>query len=60
MADAVSILLVQGANMNWLGRRQPELYGTTTAAELDAMLLGAAGAALSGSAADRGAARRAR
>jgi 3-dehydroquinate dehydratase-2 len=33
------ILLVQGANMSYLGRREPELYGTTTAAELDAMLL---------------------
>ena len=33
------ILLVQGANMTFLGRREPELYGTTTAAELDAMLL---------------------
>lgn len=33
------ILLVQGANMAWLGRREPEIYGTTTAAELDAMLL---------------------
>jgi 3-dehydroquinate dehydratase II len=33
------ILLLQGANMSYLGRRQPELYGTTTAAELDAMLL---------------------
>lgn len=32
------ILLIQGANMEWLGNRQPELYGTTTAAELDAML----------------------
>lgn len=29
--------------MNWLGRRQPELYGTTTAAELDALLVAAAG-----------------
>jgi 3-dehydroquinate dehydratase-2 len=34
------ILLVQGANMSFLGRRQPEIYGATTAAELDAMLLG--------------------
>jgi 3-dehydroquinate dehydratase-2 len=34
-----SILLVQGANMSFLGRRQPEIYGTTTATELDAMLL---------------------
>lgn len=33
------ILLLQGANMSFLGRRQPEIYGTTTAAELDAMLL---------------------
>lgn len=32
------ILLMQGANMAWLGRRQPEIYGTTTAAELDAVL----------------------
>ena len=32
------ILLIQGANMAWLGRRQPEIYGTTTAAELDRML----------------------
>ena len=35
----MKILLLQGANMTYLGRRQPELYGTTTAAELDAMLL---------------------
>ncbi len=32
------LLVLQGANMNWLGRRQPEIYGRTTAAELDAML----------------------
>lgn len=32
------ILVIQGANMAYLGRRQPELYGKTTAAELDAML----------------------
>ena len=35
----MKILLVQGANMTFLGRRQPQLYGTTSAAELDAMLL---------------------
>ena len=29
------ILLIQGANMAWLGRRQPEIYGTTTANQLD-------------------------
>ena len=33
------ILLLQGANMSFLGRREPEIYGTTTAAELDRMLL---------------------
>jgi 3-dehydroquinate dehydratase-2 len=33
------ILLLQGANMIRLGSRQPEVYGTTTAKELDAMLL---------------------
>ncbi len=32
------ILLLQGANMEWLGRRQPELYGTVPASELDAMM----------------------
>ena len=29
------ILLIQGANMEYLGLRQPEFYGTTSAAELD-------------------------
>ncbi|MCV2866874.1 type II 3-dehydroquinate dehydratase [Defluviimonas sp. WL0075] len=29
------ILLLQGPNMNWLGKRQPELYGQTSALELD-------------------------
>ena len=33
------LLLIQGANMEWLGQRQPELYGTTTATQLDEMLL---------------------
>lgn len=32
------ILMLQGANMSYLGRREPERYGTTTAAELDAMM----------------------
>ena len=39
---ALKILLIQGANMAYLGKREPEIYGTTTAAELDAMLLGQA------------------
>ena len=34
----VNLLLVQGANMNHLGLREPEHYGTTSAAELDALL----------------------
>lgn len=38
LGDAMKLLLIQGANMEYLGRRQPELYGTTTAKELDAML----------------------
>ncbi|MFZ4807569.1 MAG: type II 3-dehydroquinate dehydratase [Hyphomicrobiaceae bacterium] len=35
----MKLLLIQGANMEWLGNRPPELYGRTTAAELDRMLL---------------------
>lgn len=34
-----SILLVQGPNMTYLGRREPEIYGKTTAEELNAMLM---------------------
>ncbi|MBI2160968.1 MAG: type II 3-dehydroquinate dehydratase [Candidatus Rokubacteria bacterium] len=32
------ILLIQGPNLSYLGRRQPEIYGRTSAAELDAIL----------------------
>lgn len=35
----MKLLLIQGANMASLGRRQPALYGTTTARELDAVLV---------------------
>jgi 3-dehydroquinate dehydratase-2 len=31
------ILLIQGPSLNYLGERQPEIYGTTTLAEIDAM-----------------------
>jgi len=34
----IKVLLLQGANMNWLGKREPEIYGTTTAAALDSQL----------------------
>ncbi|MDX1374733.1 MAG: type II 3-dehydroquinate dehydratase [Burkholderiales bacterium] len=33
------LLLIQGPNMSYLGRRQPEIYGTTTAKQLDALLM---------------------
>jgi 3-dehydroquinate dehydratase II len=36
--DVTKILVLQGANMIRLGRRQPEIYGTTTADELDGMI----------------------
>ena len=36
--DMTKLLVLQGPNMSFLGRRQPELYGTNTAAELDQML----------------------
>src|SRR3954470_3560770 len=32
------ILLLQGANLTFLGRREPAIYGSTTPAELDVML----------------------
>ena len=34
----MKILLVQGANLAFLGRREPAIYGTTKPAELDATL----------------------
>ena len=37
------VVLIQGANMEYLGIREPEFYGTTTAAELDALLSEEAG-----------------
>jgi 3-dehydroquinate dehydratase-2 len=37
-AALAKILLLQGANLTFLGRREPEIYGSTTPAELDARL----------------------
>ncbi|WP_461534269.1 type II 3-dehydroquinate dehydratase [Sinomicrobium sp.] len=34
----VKILLIQGANMAYLGKREPDHYGNTTAKQLDAMV----------------------
>lgn len=38
------ILVLHGPNLATLGRRQPEIYGTTTLAEINASLTGAAAA----------------
>ena len=37
------IYVLNGANMNRLGKREPEIYGTTTLAEVEAMCRKAAG-----------------
>ena len=39
MSETNKILLIQGANLTYLGKREPEIYGRTTAEELDAILL---------------------
>ena len=41
-SNSRQILVIHGPNLNLLGRREPEVYGTQTLADIDAMVAAAA------------------
>jgi 3-dehydroquinate dehydratase-2 len=45
MIAGMKLLLIHGPNLNTLGRREPEVYGSTTLAEIDAAVRARAEAA---------------
>ncbi|MFO7562609.1 MAG: type II 3-dehydroquinate dehydratase [Enhygromyxa sp.] len=44
MSDALSVLLLNGPNLGRLGKRKPEIYGTTSLPEVEAAVREALGA----------------
>ena len=44
MTDFRRLLLVNGPNLNLLGAREPEVYGTATLQDVEDLVAGAAGA----------------